>query len=326
MKVNTIRNERFAKPYLLYFFLFPFSFFLLLTCHKTPTKSEDKRPQIDVQSPITQNTTWESGNDYIIRGTVTVEENAMLTINRDVNVYFTLDSLGNKGKLEVLGGIHADGVDSTGLIHFEPLNEEDDEAWGVELFEGEDVEEFVFCSFLNLIYGIKSSKTGIFVFGSLFVDCIHGINVSKCDSVMIEASFFDNNEYGIKIELSGSTLQPVKIRDSSFSGQNQDAIEVKNQSHVFFERSLFLNNQIGGYFNQTSNIRMEHCEINDCEVGILTAFQMNCQIAYTLFVNCDIAFHILPDAVFTVTESNIYNNRTWNVLTDTHLSEFNLWH
>jgi len=85
--------------------------FFFVGCTKTPTASTQPRPQIEVQSPITQNTTWTTGNDYIVRGQVTVEENALLTIQPDVNVFLTADSLGNKGKLYVEGGIFMDRVD-----------------------------------------------------------------------------------------------------------------------------------------------------------------------------------------------------------------------
>ena len=72
-------------------FMFLVGFFLFVGCTKTPTSSTQPRLQIEVQSPITQNTTWFSGNDYIVRGQVTVEENALLTIQPDMNVVLTAD-------------------------------------------------------------------------------------------------------------------------------------------------------------------------------------------------------------------------------------------
>ena len=78
-------------------FIFVFLVFsvsrLFIGCTKIPTASTQPRPQVKVQSPIAQNTTWTSGNDYIVRGQVTVEENALLTIQPDVNVFLTADSV-----------------------------------------------------------------------------------------------------------------------------------------------------------------------------------------------------------------------------------------
>jgi len=83
------------------FFLFPLS---LINCTKTPTNS-DNTNQLTVNSAITQNTTWTSGTDYIIEGTVTVEQGVSLNITCNVDILFKVDYEGNKGKLWINGSM-----------------------------------------------------------------------------------------------------------------------------------------------------------------------------------------------------------------------------
>ena len=92
-------------------FMFLVGVCFFVGCSKSPTSPKNNRPQIEVQSPITQNTIWESGNDYIVRGQVTVEENALLTIRFDVHEILIEDSESNKGKLYIEGGIFMDRLD-----------------------------------------------------------------------------------------------------------------------------------------------------------------------------------------------------------------------
>ena len=66
------------------FFLVPV---LGVFCFKSPTFPQPLRPRVEVKSPVTQDATWSSGNDYIVHGQVTVEENALITIEKDVHIY-----------------------------------------------------------------------------------------------------------------------------------------------------------------------------------------------------------------------------------------------
>lgn len=58
--------------YFRHFFLTLSTLGTFFFCSKSsaPTEPEEQRPRIEVQGPITGDTVWESGNDYIVRGTV----------------------------------------------------------------------------------------------------------------------------------------------------------------------------------------------------------------------------------------------------------------
>ena len=85
----------FLKLYFIaYLFFFSLTIIFVFSCSKSPTESKENHPQIEVTEDITEDTIWESGNDYIVKGEIVVEENALLTIKKDVNVILTSNSTG----------------------------------------------------------------------------------------------------------------------------------------------------------------------------------------------------------------------------------------
>lgn len=320
---HSIQKKLFFKPVLLYFPLFPFSIFLLSSCNKSPTESEDKRPQINVQSPITQNTTWESGNDYIIRGTVTVEENAMLTINRDVNVYFTFDSLGNKGKLEVLGGIYADGVDTTGMIFFGNYDNDQSNFSRFEIRNTTLNVGFHFCVFDEMLYVFNIINSQLIITKCVFDNCGRSLNLNRCANIKIDESIFENNRIPIILELSGYPVDSLNIiSNNEFINCEQKAIELKNYSGAYIYGNNFNNCEIGvdGYYYTDIHLILNN--FYNCGVCCKYFSDSSGKILNNTFSECDDFIHIRKLSYPKINHNNFLNCMNYKIRLDsfTYLS------
>lgn len=272
--MKNIYKNVYLKPFVFSFILFPLSFIFFVSivgCSKTPTSPTENRPQVEIKGPITEDTIWESRKDYIVEGVVTVEQDATLTIKKDVHVYFNLDELGNKGKLEVRGGIYADGKDSTTMIFFQPGNVDTggEEGWGVELFEGKSSSVFKYCSFKDCIYGIKTIKTRLIVSKCSFEYCHYGINISRCDSVFVLDSTFSQNVNGVLMELStGLTDSCIVVSRNRFFNCTNIAVEVKDRCKgILITDNYFEECSTGFLCAYSSRSKLIHSNFKDCILG-----------------------------------------------------------
>ena len=112
------------------FFHFPFSIFLFLSgCSRstdsTPHEEPSSRERVVVSGPISEDTVWQSGKEYVVTGDVTVEAGATLTIQPDVVVKFAHERADEYYGITVKGTLIADlsacnaqagGGDSTAAI------------------------------------------------------------------------------------------------------------------------------------------------------------------------------------------------------------------
>lgn len=216
-----------------------------LSCSKpTTAEPENQRQQIEVTDNIIEDTVWKSGKDYIIRGTVVVEENITLAIEKDVHVYFDGDENKVKGLLDVQGIINANSDDSTRMIVFQSLKYGQDIELqrGLSLYNDFNHSTFNNCVFSNMLYGIQGTNTRLVARNCRFENCYNAINISKCDSLLISHCDFANNSYDIKIELSkGLTDSSIKISYNSFLNCGQIAIEINNQSLSLITDNIFKN-------------------------------------------------------------------------------------
>jgi len=239
---------------------------LILNCTKSPTNS-DNTNQVTVNTAITQNTTWTSGIDYIVEGTVTVQKGASLNITGEVTVLFKADQQGTAGKLRIDGSLQAKGTDSTSAVLFKPYDATvSDGAWGIELNQSEGCGVFEFCRFEGLTYGVNAFEASVLVNECTFVECVNGVLVTKCDSALIQGSEFLDNEYGVKTNLSPVGEDSVRVIRNVFSGASEVGVEVNNFSKAFVNNNYF----------------------NNCEIGLLNINYSKCMINYNNFENCEL--------------------------------------
>ena len=111
----------------MYFVYFVVAFvlpLLFLSCAQ-PTDSPDdgavERERIEVSGPISEDTVWEQGKDYVVVGDVVVEENSVLTIEPDVCIFANADTEEDYYGLIIRGKIIADGGDSFHAIRCAPV-------------------------------------------------------------------------------------------------------------------------------------------------------------------------------------------------------------
>jgi len=226
------------------FFVF-FVVLLFVGCTKSPTNS-DNTNQVTVNIAITQNTTWQTGTDYIIEGLVTVQQGVSLTITGNVTILFKADGEGEKGKLRINGTLQAKGTDSTSAVLFKPYDATvSGGAWGIELDQSEGCGIFEFCRFEGLTYGVNAFEASVQVNECIFFECINGVSVTKCDSALIQGSEFLDNEYGIKTNLAPVGEDSVRVIGNVFSGAKEVGVEVGNFSKGLIKGNFFKNNFIG---------------------------------------------------------------------------------
>lgn len=258
-------------------FLLPFSVLLLpfsfSGCSKSsPTEPETKRPQIEVTGDITENTVWESGKDYIVHGTVVVGENATLTIEKDVHVYFDEDGNEVKGQLDVRGIINASSDDSTKRVVFQSLEYGQDIELqrGINLYNDYNQTTFNHCVFNYLSYGIQGTETRATVKNCKFGDCYYAININKCDSLLISHCEFTDNSYCIKIELSkGLTDSSLKISYNNFLNCDQIAIELNNQSSSQLTDNIYKNCNMALLCQNSSTVVLLFSNFFHCKYGVV---------------------------------------------------------
>jgi parallel beta-helix repeat protein len=297
----------------------------LFDCSK-PTSPDNKnsRPQIEVKSPITADAIWESGKDYLVHGEVVVEQNVMLTIEKDVNVYLGLDSLGNKGKLHVKGRVKANGEDSTTAIVFQPEtgDSKGDGSWGVEIDENNNPSFFMYCNFINCHYGISSVQNRIIIDNCSFEACDMGISISKCDSVFISNSNFTSNSFGVKIELSeGLKDSCIIISGNKFVNCTSSALEVSQFSDALVEDNFFINCATGVICLYYSNCKLIYNDFKNCLTGIGFSEYSKGEIKKNVIENCDLGIYVYRMSNPNINWNNLLFCKSYKIIIFLYVSE-----
>ena len=283
--------------------------FLYAAC-TTPVDFEDERVRIEVTGSISENTTWTTGNDYLVKGTVTVEENALLTIQPDVRVIFESDSIGNWGKLLIYGGIHADGGDSTTVILFEAVSTSD--GFGVEIQETGMTVLIRYCEFRQLLYGLRFYRQDVHIRNCIFKSCKQGLSITRGESLSVKYSSFIDNEYGIKTyacpEISDST---IKITRNTFVDNFNTAIELNNQSNGYVTDNSILGGKNGfSCFDKSKadlmNNNFENEKVSVFFGGLYPIAKASGNIIRNNFFSGQIAIRIFKSDV-KVNYNNIFN-------------------
>jgi hypothetical protein len=284
----------------------------ILACSKNPTSTEEDndRPQIEVQSPITENTTWESGNDYLIRGVVRVEQSALLTIQPDVHVYFDEDDEGNKGKLYVEGGIHADGGGDTTIV-FKAL--EKNNFTGIEISENDRNIILKFIKFDGGTQQISSIRNNLIIDNCEFINSNRSIVISKSTSVIISETSFKNVNIGIKFDgCKGDNLDNIAARNNFFQDCQDCAIEVNNTSCLIYSNT-FLNNAIGIKVHWRAISNIENNNITNNNIGLEYEYWSGGEVKYNSISECGIGVYLYWNNNPIINNNNIYNNNNYNV-------------
>jgi hypothetical protein len=291
--------------------------------------TSNDRTQVKIKGNITYNMVWETGNEYVIKGEVIVSENATLTIQKDVHILLTRDSVENKGKLKIEGGIIADGEDKNTIIMFKS-DESGNNGWGVEIAETMLHSEFQHCSFHNIPYGLKIIKSNLIVDNCNFINCNKGIIGSKCDSLRVINSRFEDNEYGIDLEISGKSDSSILIMKNMFINCVKFGAEIKINSMVLFSDNTFNNCNIGISSNSTANNKIFYNHFVACEYGIKNLYSSRGEIRRNIFEDNTINIDLYSYSYPVITKNNFLNvsqyilkvNQTSDIIVN---AEYNWW-
>jgi hypothetical protein len=270
-----------------------------------PASSDNKRPQVIVDQAIMEDTVWESGKDYVVKGEVAISENAVLRINRDVTVILDIDSNGEKGKLVVSGSILAVG-DAEKQINFETMNN-NKTGLGINLTKCRIAPLFYYCRFVGLPYGINMTDSNLKVSECLFDQCVHGLDINESDSVSVSNSIFDNNSTGLKVELSSVNLDTgIVIKSCSFLDCAQSGVDINQKCHAIVRDNLFEGCAVGLSVTWESNIRIEYNDFSNCIISIFYDKWSNGQVSKNNFSSVDDHISMNTYCQLDINQNNLY--------------------
>jgi len=295
-----------------YFCLFPI-FLLCFSCSKpSSTQPEPTRPQIEVTEDITKDTIWESGNDYIIRKTIVVEENIKLKINPDVRVFFERSD-DEIIRLDIFGEINACGTDtSSGAILFKCNNSLKNSY--IEINSASQISKFKFCKFSNMEYGLKFYKSSFIVDYCNFVNCTIGISSSKSDSLKISNSEMISNTKSIKIEQANSdNVKRIEIIQNKILESQNIGVEVISTTATL-DNNYFKDNNIACSFSWECDLIFSRNSIFESETGLDISYNTMGLFSYNVFDNCKNGIHIYRYSNPTINNNNILKCSDFNLI------------
>jgi len=227
-----------------------------------------------------------------VKGTVTVEEGALLTIQKDVNVYLVKNTDGDKGKLVIEGNITANGENSSEAIYFGPETAGSDGSWGIELYQIDQVTLFNYVSCVECFYGIRVSQSDVHISNSTFQLCTYGIFISRCDSAVVTDSNFQENDKGVEIELSqGHDLNSIQIKRNSFD-QCNECTKVTFESYGTIKENSYTNSEYAVICRNGSIWNVHNNTFQHCSFGCYFIQGGHGQIEYNHFSENGISIYM----------------------------------
>jgi hypothetical protein len=191
---------------------------------------------IIVENNITTNTTWISGNTYIIANNIEITPSRTLTIEPGVSVLFNIGT-----RLSVYGTLFAQGAVNDSIV-FAPNYEFPGQIWqwieirfqsisknnliqyaileraqnAVIMQAGSQIEVFN-STFKESQLGIKLEGELCEVKSSAFTNNVEGVYITGSNNI-VGTNVFENNDYAISIERPGSLCRSNLVEDNIITG------------------------------------------------------------------------------------------------------------
>ncbi|MBN2105289.1 right-handed parallel beta-helix repeat-containing protein [bacterium] len=258
---------------------------LLFVGCSSPTSSNSKRPQIIVDADITEDTVWESGKDYIVKGLIFVHENALLKVQSGACIYFSKSENEIPGRIVVSGQLKCLGQDSINCI--ELLCSDNDINKNNYLIEFEDskgIQLFNFCKFNKMDKVISNTRSQMTISSCTFIECKNIFNNYKTGSVLIEFSNFIRCSEAVNIDLSPQTEDSeIKIMNNDFEDCSDNCVFI-NYSNVYIQNNIFSNCETGICINYFSAVDMLHNLFDHLDMS-LTFTKSTGNVIYNKFTN-----------------------------------------
>ena len=292
---------------------------------------------------IKTNTTWSKDKSpFVIIGSLTINDEATLTVNAGVKIFMFDTSTstfpnptpiaGQGSYINVKGFIKVNGLPTDRVI-FDNLVS--GKKWnGINFDQNNNVlkSKFNYLDLTNCQTGIYSSSwsqsdSSRFIVGAKFINSISGIRINSCS---IDSSYFEN--CNTAIEASGE----LKIKNSYFNNNNI-CINLNGSSTSQIVGNVFKNSKIaikfGDMVNEWNKPNLFGNQFEFNEIGLLIS-SVSPKANGNTFANNIIGIEFIKswmtskDTVRSITFNNIFNNQLYNVKNSSDKSRYiinNYW-
>ena len=287
-----------------YCFLLPVLFIVVFQ-----TKAQEI---IIVESDITQNTTWVSGNTYIIKADIKVNPSRTLTIEPGVKVLFDFER-----ELLISGTLIVQGAENDSVL-FAPNYSSPIETWkwqGIR-FDGLSLNNVVsYSDFENALYAISipiSTISQIEISNSTFRESQIGLKLDG-SGVLVQDCYFVNNDRGAYIRGSNNVLRNNIFKRHVWAVVIERSGVCRNN---LIENNLIGDNIIGIEVGRSStqfnslgtNSISQNVLYSNSSAGMLI-YQDSTIVANNIFWINEQAINLLKAKNTLITQNTFYENR-----------------